>query len=166
MDALIRKYMDGELSEEDSNRFLDAMETDPDLVREVRALEEVVELGSSLDTADLSAGFTDRVMDLVGARNFSQVSIRSPSRFGLLPRVASWILAMGLGYFLSQGLFERPGNGLQPDTGEIVTFSEATPGKTSVAGLTMVRLVYSPQQPGVANVQVAGSFPPAKSLGS
>ncbi len=162
METLIRKYLDGELNEDESRLFLDALKADPDLDREVRALEELVDLGSDLDPVAPSSGFTERVMAQVQAQAQAQdiprVRVHSPRRFGLLPMAASWVLALGLGYFLSQGLPLGSGNKLQSGEGGTMTITETTSGETSVAGLKMVRLVYSSPQPDVSRVRVAGSF--------
>ncbi len=158
MEFLIRKYLDGELSEDESRLFLEALEADPDLNREVRALEEVVDLGSSLKPPVLSAAFTDEVMGKIRAAGIPRIPARSPRRLGLLPLAASWVLALGLGYFLSQGFPGQPGPSIQSGAPMTVTLAEGSPGTASVAGLKMVRLVYSPPQADVASVRVAGSF--------
>lgn len=152
IDSLVRKYLDGELTEDESRCFLDAVEADPELGRKVRVLEELVDLGAGMEPAVPSAGFTDRVMTQVRARELPQGSGRLWRRLVLPALAASWILALGLGFFLSRELSGKP------EGGGSVAITEATPGTASVAGLKMVRLVYSPQQPGVSSVRVAGSF--------
>lgn len=164
MESLIQKYMDGELSEEESQRFLDAVETDPGLNREVRALEELVELGSRLKPVAPPHGFTDGVMSAVRDLNIPRTArprrslVGLSSRAALVPLAASWVLALGLGYFLSQGLLGRPGDSQEPVARGTLTLMTANTGVAPIPGLRMVRLVYAPVQPDVSRVRVAGSF--------
>jgi len=164
MESLIQKYLDGELTEEESRQFLDILASDKEINREVRALEEIVDLGSQLETPSPSDGFTDRVMDEVLLLERPR-GIPAESSFGaifrrqnLVPLAASWILALGLGYFLSQGLPGQPGNTPELGRSGQTTLAAATPGAISAAGLKVVRLVYLPPLAGASRVRVAGSF--------
>ena len=164
MNTLVIKYLDGELNEEETRRFIDMLETDKELDREVRALEELVDLGSQLEPTPASAEFTDRVMQQVRnqAPPRSKPLVKSSGlvfrRAYLMPLAASWALALGLGYFLSQGLPGVVGNEITPADNGHATLTAANPGQASVAGMKMVRLVYSPPNTNVARVRIAGSF--------
>jgi anti-sigma factor RsiW len=164
MDSLIQKYLDGELTEEESRQFLDILASDKEVNREVRALEEVVDLGSQMETPSPSNGFTDRVMKEVLLLERPR-GIPAKSSFGsvfrrqnVVPLAASWILALGLGYFLSQGLLGGPGNTLEFGPSGQTTLATATPGAISADGHKVVRLIYLPPETGVSRVRVAGSF--------
>ncbi len=164
MDYLIQKYLDGELTEEESRQFLDILASDNEINREVRALEEIVDIGSQLEPPFPSSGFTDRVMNEVRLLEHPK-GIPAKSSFGsvfrrqsLLPLAASWIIALGLGYFLSQGLPGQVSNTLELDLSGQSTLAAATPATISAAGLKVVRLVYLPPQPDASRVRVAGSF--------
>ncbi len=164
MDALIQKYLDGDLTDEESRVFLEALASDQDLNNEVRALEDLVDIGSGLESPTPSDGFTDRVMAEVS-------SLESPMRLqvkkttrpvfrrsNLIPLAASWILALGLGYFLSQGLPGKNMGNPGLEVGNRAALSIVSPGEASISGLKVVRLVYSPPQGNVSSVRVAGSF--------
>ena len=149
METLIRRYLDGELDDEECRCFLDELENNPELDRRVAALEQVSGLGSRRDPVAVSDGFTDRVMEEVGAqdRTAPRASSRAAGsgRFARsLPMAASWLLALGLGYVLARGL---PGAGV--DSG--VTDGSLPPVK-------VVRLAYTPRTDAVSRVEVAGSF--------
>jgi hypothetical protein len=164
MDALIQKYLDGELTDEESRVFLEALASDIDLNNEVRALEDLVDIGSGLESPTPSDGFTDRVMEEVS-------SLESPlplqvkkttrpvfRRSNLIPLAASWTLALGLGYFLSQGLLGNNLDNSGLEVGNRAALTVVSPGEASISGLKVVRLVYSSPQGNVSSVRVAGSF--------
>ncbi len=164
MDALIQKYLDGELTDEESRVFLEALASDQDLNNEVRALEDLVDIGSRLESPTPSDGFTDRVMEEVSSLETPMpLSVKKTNRpifwrSNLLPLAASWALALGLGYFLSQGLLGKTSDNVGLEGGSQSPLSVVSPGEATVAGLKMVRLVYSPPQGNVSSVRVAGSF--------
>lgn len=152
MDSLIRNYLDGELSESEVQDFLAALAADPELNREVAALEEVVALGAEQQDVVVSPQFADRVMASIAAQSHaSTVWARRPRRWGgRLAMAASWVLALGLGYFLA-----APGRPIKTNL------------PTSVAGVMdgakvdlpqVVRLVYATAGDDVKQVGVAGSF--------
>jgi hypothetical protein len=164
MDSLIQKYLDGELTDEESRVFLEALASDQDLNNEVRALEELVDIGSGLESPTPSDGFTDRVMEEVGALDTPiPLPVKKTNRpvfwrGNLLPLAASWALALGMGYFLSQGLLGNTADNVGFEVDSQSALSVASPGEVSVAGLKVVRLVYSPPPGNVSSVRVAGSF--------
>jgi anti-sigma factor RsiW len=147
MDALIQKYLDGELTDEESRVFLEALASDIDLNNEVRALEDLVDIGSGLESPTPSDGFTDRVMEEVS-------SLESPlplqvkkttrpvfRRSNLIPLAASWTLALGLGYFLSQGLLGNSLDNAGLEVGNRAALTVVSPGEASISGLNVVRFV-------------------------
>lgn len=169
MDALLSRYLDGDLGESEVRVFLDAVENDPQLERELRSYEALLALGRSLESPRVSPGFTDRVMDAVAAepvplREPSARQHRSVSPRSSRPRALPWAVALataaavtfaflgGLRIGRSQ---DAPASGAGP-----VPFvqSASTSGPTSFPVLHVVRLVYVPQDPGVQRVTVAGSF--------
>jgi len=164
MESLIQKYMDGDLSEEESQRFLDAVEADPALNREVRALEELVEHGSRVKPLAPSSDFTDGVMGAIRDQDAPRTArprwtpAGLSSRAALVPLAASWVLALGLGYVLSQGLLGRPGDGQIHIADGTPALMTANTGVAPIPSLRMVRLVYAPEHPDVSRVRVAGSF--------
>ena len=164
MDALIQKYLDGELTDEESRVFLEALASDNDLNNEVRALEDLADIASRLESPTPSDGFTDRVMEEVS-------SLESPMplpvkktirpkfwRSNLLPLAASWAFALGLGYFLSQGLLGKSADNVGLEEGSQAVLAVVSPSEASVSGLKVVRLVYAPSLGNVSSVRVAGSF--------
>ena len=166
MDSLIRKYLDGELTENESQRFLDALATDPDLNRQVAALEEVSDLGSRPEPMAVSPEFTAQVMEQVNALA-GPVPVSSPRGFGRglfnrpLPMAASWLLALGLGYVLAQGLTDGRDSAATvagqaaPDN---IARTVGSPAGNTPFPVKVVRLVYMSRENEVAQVAVAGSF--------
>jgi len=152
MNALIDRYLDGELSEEEARAFLDAVSADPALEAELRSYEAMLALAASHRAAGgPSDGLADRVMERVrGATRAAPAPPRSRVPLWVLwrPRVA-WTAALAaiftLGYFSAH---VRPG----PAVGPVATTVQAA------ASPRLVRLVYVPDDPGVRDVAVAGTF--------
>ncbi len=163
MEFLIRKYLDGELSEEEAQEFLEALAHDSELNIEVAALEQVGELAAEQPDVSLSPQFTNRVMNTLSPQSQLAGPVQNQSNWWRrsLPMAASWVLAVGLGYILAVGvpgsnpvLKTSGGGGLQVTTSAAVE-QGARPDKVSAQ---VVRLVYATADSDVSQVAVAGSF--------
>ena len=62
MDTLFARYFDGELNEREAREFLDAVEANSKLEKELRAYEQVLTMGKKLTGPRAPEGFTQRVM--------------------------------------------------------------------------------------------------------
>jgi len=154
MKALIDRYLDGELTEDEAEAFLDSLASDPRLEAELREHERLLSLGASLGAEGPPPDFTDRVMDHVHdtyapARRRPAVPSGAVLRWGLAWAAAA-VLAFSLGRFTA---------------GERAVSVPGTPDSRAVASvpddsgqLRLVRLVYVPSDPGVDRVAVAGTF--------
>lgn len=167
MDTLLARYFDGDLDDREARIFLERVESDAKLERELRAYERMLELGAALPTPRAPAGFTRRVMAGVSTSTRKE-SVRRLRRFpvlswGSLSAVAAVIiLAFVGGWMTSRSQMKMPGPverlSYQPEA-----ISDATPSMvaaTASAGsqLRYVRLAYLPADPSVEKVSVAGSF--------
>ncbi len=153
MDALVRKYLDGELNETEALDFLDALASDPELSREVAELEQVVALNATREEVSVSPGFADRVMATIAAQAQPAVPARrrSSNWRGSWQLAASLVLAVGLGYILADGL---PGPWRDAEQVAVTV----TPGSGGHTSPQVVRLVYATAGSEVKQVGVAGSF--------
>jgi anti-sigma factor RsiW len=177
MDTLLRRYLDGELSEEEAARFLDRLASDPQLEQATRECEAILALGKEIPAAPAPDHLADGVMAAVHAAPAHRPAPRHAWWRRPLPLAASWVLALGLGYVLAQlaggGGAVPTAPHLQAPGGAVtarVTGESGPAAATDAAGmadaagaaaasrLQLVRLVYAPQRPDVARVRVAGSF--------
>lgn len=153
MKALIDRYLDGELTEDEAEAFLGSLASDPTLEAELREHERLLSVGATLGAEGPSPDFTDRVMDHV---HESHVPVRRRPAFpgwAVLRWGPAWaaaaVFAFGLGRFTA-------GERTVPGT---VTDSRTAVSTQDDAGrLRLVRLVYVPSEPGVDRVAVAGTF--------
>ncbi len=166
MEDLIRKYFDGELNDQEALEFMTALENQPELAARVQHTEEMLGLADSLPMPQPTENFCSQVMSRVSVLDGAGFS--TPPRFDMwkvwsrpLPLAASWILALGLGYFAARGLPANELNApplaqnsqqtLQPTA---ATFTTADPATS----LKIVRFVYMPQDSSTEEVGVAGTF--------
>ncbi len=166
MRDLVRRYFDGELDERQAAELMSALADDPHLAAEIDHTERLLDLARSLPAPTASDNFTDRIMaDIItrdGTGSSATPRPHAPA-VGFRPALlaASWVLALGLGFFLSRGLPDnspgrRPLAGVRPPAATALTAS--TRSLASAGSARMVRLTY--QSPGgrAAKVAVAGSF--------
>lgn len=168
MDTLLSRYFDGELDDDEVKKFLEAVESDPKLEKELRTYEQMLALGKKLPTPRAPAGFTHRVMTEVRAGERRTRSRWLPDIFTLrLIPAAAVVAAIALAFV--------GGWWTARDSNQAVTTAEYTPvvspavtngdypvltNQASAAGngYRYVRLAYVPQDPSVAQVHVVGSF--------
>lgn len=162
MNPLLRKYLDGELNEDEVQRFLDEIESDPAMKAELEAHERIVDLGSRRPPVEVSDSFADDVMEAVrsassGSFAASAAAAKRPWNLNW-PVAASLVLAVGVGYLLANA-----GGGLNDGRGDTATLGipatvVALPEGGAAAGLQPVRLVFHPQGTAVDRIAVAGTF--------
>jgi hypothetical protein len=173
MDALLARYLDGELDDQEARAFLEAVEGDPLLEAELRGHEQVLALGRDLESPRAEDRFTARVMDAIagelapepryaGARQpkprWAEVFSWRVSWAGALAAAAAVVLAFIGGFQTGRGVDESLTSGLAGSP-EIVVGAAGAPALTSTGPeLHTVRLVHVTQDPAVERVTVAGTF--------
>jgi len=155
MMALIDRYLDGELTEDEAEAFLDSLASDPQLEAELREHERLLSVGASLGAEGPSPDFTDRVMDHVRdayapSRRRPTVPGRAVLRWGLAWAAAA-VLAFSLGRFTAGDRAVSVPREV-PDVRVVASVPDGS------GQLRLVRLVYVPSDPGVDRVAVAGTF--------
>jgi hypothetical protein len=168
MDTLFARYFDGDLDDREARAFLEAVELDPKLERELRAYERVLALGARLPEVRAPEGFTKRVMAVVTAGE-------RRARFGwttgffsfrwapMAAATAAVVLAFVGGWWVARDSNRpsgMPGEGLAGSgavSSEVVNLPS---GQYSVEGngYRYVRLAYVSDDPAIGQVHVAGSF--------
>ncbi len=180
MDSIIARYIDGDLTDQEAQVFLESIENNPALEKELREYEQVLLIGGKLSPPQVPAGFTGRVMagvadkvHLQDNRSSSGIRIRRerqnrPGFFNIRwPSFAMGAAAVALvffgGWWFGQNMSGPPASpgdpsGLISTAGPGVSAGAIQPAATPGAGLHSVRLVYVPSQASVEQVHVAGSF--------
>jgi hypothetical protein len=174
MDALLARYLDGELDDDEARAFAEAVSKNPELEAELRRYEQLLSAGRDLDRPAAPADFTRRVMDEIGelepavtqasflqnvARRFE--AIRATPGSWRLSWAGAAVVAAALILAFLGGI--RVGQGGGPITvpgGAQLPAGLASGGDASAAGpmLHVVRLVYVPRDQGIERVTVAGTF--------
>jgi hypothetical protein len=168
MDTLLSRYFDGELDDAEARKFLEAVESDPALERELRAYEQVLALSKKLPIPQAPAGLTQRVMAEVRSGERRRRSRWMPNVFAFrwVP-AAAVAAAVALAYV--GGWWTGRDSGRPTATREyapIAATTAATEGYSGPAnqasaagnGYRYVRLVYVPRDPSIEQVHVVGSF--------
>jgi anti-sigma factor RsiW len=166
MDELIQKYLDGDLSDEESVVFTEALAGDPELEAELEAFEQTLALAAGNIAREPAPAFTDGVMDRIAASSARTRTARAPRRTrGLgawLPRLA-W--AAGFAAVFAFGFMSARQIGGVPapeatDSPGVAARAGAGASAQSIARsqLRLVRLVYVPRDRDVERVTVAGTF--------
>jgi len=165
MDPLLARYFDGDLDDREARLFLEQVESDPKLEKELRAYERILELGAALPVPKAPPGFTGRVMAGVSACNRRE-SVRRSRWFsvlswGNLSAVAALIvLSFVGGWWTSRTQMEKPVAverlPYESDAAGVAVSAYSTDATGSQ--LRYIRLAYIPQDPSVQRVSVAGSF--------
>jgi anti-sigma factor RsiW len=180
MDAKIARYIDGDLTDQEAKAFLESIESDPALEKELRDYEQVLLIGGKLSAPEVPSGFTGRVMARVtdsdrpqDSRSFSGIRIQRDrqARPGLFswrwPSFALAAAVVALAYFGGWWFGHNMSDPAAPAGESPGLISSARPGTSAGTiqpaaatsdGLHYVRLVYVPSQNGVDHVHVAGSF--------
>jgi hypothetical protein len=167
MDSLLARYFDGDLSERDAQMFLERVESDPALEKELRAYETLLAMGPKLTDPHAPPGFTNRVMG----------SIQVPSREGRRWRIPAFprlnwsglaTAAAVIALTFIGGLWTGRSRMVEPQISETQpsfkgAIDDVTPGMVSRSvaqdsDLRYVRLAYQPADPSVRQVSIAGSF--------
>lgn len=150
MNSLLSRYLDGELDEEEAREFLDDLERDPELARELARTERLLAVGRSMVDESAPDDFTDTLMkriaeDEVRDKKHTPTAAR---RVWLRPLAAAAVLALAFFGGMQAGLDSDPA----PPT-QTVTATSSAPS------LHSVRLVYvPPQEDRPQQVYVAGDF--------
>lgn len=174
MESLFARYFDGDLDDREVKEFLEAVEKDPKLERELRAYEQVLAIGKAIPVPDVPAGFTERVTADLPVETRVKRAKRawtwpalSRVRWAPVAAVAAaLVVAYAGGWWSGRDRGGAPGETLDarvsveetryPSTDIVpVTVGQRT---VSGTGLRYVRLVYVPAHAGVQEVTVAGSF--------
>jgi len=168
MDTLFARYFDGELSDQEAKEFLDAVESNPKLERELRTYEHVLTLGKKLAAPPAPAGFTRRVMTEVAVGGGPERRILRTVFFG--PRLIRTAVAASIvflaftgGWWLAKKSIQSPGPALEATRLAAGPAADVIPVHTNQShavepGYRFVRFVYAPRDPAVQTVHVAGNF--------
>ena len=170
MDALLARFFDGDLTEREAREFLDAVENNHHLEKELRAYERVLAAAKTLPSPRVPAGFTERVMRSVAAEPSAQPVRRERLRpsFFRMQWAGAAVAAAAVVVAFAGGLWTGRGKGVAPpamperQTTAATVTEAALPlieGSTAAeSGLRYVRLVYVSRDASVESVAVAGSF--------
>jgi hypothetical protein len=171
MDALLVRYFDGDLNEHEAREFLDRVEADPKLEKELRAYEQLLAVGKTLPTPEAPEGFTERVMTSVAAEErpviLRQKRVYRDARWaGLAVAAAAAVFAFVGGWWSGINLNIAPlsrGDASQPMEvvveGVSSTFvNQASATDAADRGYQYVRFAYVPSSPDVKQVTVVGNF--------
>ena len=176
MDALIARYLDGALSEQEADQLLQAAATDPHLENELRAYEALLAGALTLPSQDTSASFTDNVMDRIteAARHQAIAAtppLRRPRRFvssstRTLALAASLAVLFVTGYRIGQmndhgpnatdGIAQVEASSIASGVVMPVEFVGGEDG--SGRHLQLVRFAAQPMGGDVRSITVAGTF--------
>jgi anti-sigma-K factor RskA len=184
MDALLARYLDGDLTENEARALLQRLQEDPALAVELRDYERILAGAHRLKRAEAPEGFADAVMDRIASEPALQPPHPAvdPRRSNSRARFVSWrralavaavlILAFVLGRVTVSSSDHAPQLAApsaqfsqnhstlkvmeQPRT---ETASLVSGGGASSAGdFRVVHLIYAPQRDDLKSVTVAGSF--------
>lgn len=170
MDTLLARYFDGELSDQEARDFLEAVDADPQLERELRAYERILALGKQLRPPKAPPGFTQRVMagletggGVERTRWWRPFVVIRPAFAGFAAAVAIiafiggwWIARQSIPLVQTAQTIEEPDMTAGVPAG-LVAVSANQP-QIAQDGYRYVRLVYVPRETSVQSVQVAGDF--------
>jgi hypothetical protein len=167
MDSLLARYFDGELNDRDAQMFLEKVESDPALEKELRAYETLLAMGPKLTDPQAPPGFTRRVMRSIHAPERKGRTWRMPV-FARLNWSGLATAAAVIALTFIGGLWTGRSRMVPPQISETPpsfrgAIDDVTPGMVSrsVASnsdLRYVRLAYQPTNPSVRQVSIAGSF--------
>jgi hypothetical protein len=156
MDALLARYIEGDLAEDEVAAFLEAIERSPQLARELGAYESV--LAAAQHPVPFAPGpdFTDRVMAEVSRPDRPSVQARPqrPRWVRQLAAAAAVVMLFSGGWWTARQL----GAGLETLAPASSFVVPAAWNVSSGNGVQFVRLVYPPPGPDLDQVSVAGSF--------
>jgi anti-sigma factor RsiW len=163
MNALLARYLDGDLSPDEAERFLDALERDPELEARLRAHEWLLSQSSSLPRGEAPEGFAGRVMERVRERPGARRPFFAPrwrGRSEWIAAAAMLVLFFGLGWEGSRVLRGHPGPGGADASMPILGVMPAAwvAGADQAGDWMAVRFVYDAPDSDVSSVSVAGSF--------
>ena len=168
VDSLLARYFDGDLSDSEVRGFLEAIESDRGLEKELRTYERVLSMGKALSSPRVPARFTERVMKSIAAerqpKRLRALPVLFPARWaGAAAAAAVVIIAFVTGVWTGRGRVSAP---VTTEDGRVTASATGTDvstvpvgGSTAVgSGVRYVRLVYVAADPGTRGVSVAGSF--------
>lgn len=158
MDALLARYIEGELDANEVTAFLEAVERSPRLEAELRAYEAVLAAAGRPVNVSLGPDFTDRVMaEAVATQRPTRVPAprRALATRHWLATAALVLLMFTAGWLVSRQLAPAPPTS---GGGSFVMPAAWKMPAGDVDGVQFVRLVYQPTTPSPGQVSVAGSF--------
>jgi hypothetical protein len=168
VDALLARFFDGDLNDREARDFLDAVEANPELEKELRAYERVIAAAKTLPSPRVPVRFTERVMKSIAAESkprpeWARLGLFRAQWVGAAVAVAAVIVAFAGGLWTGRGRSDAPivTQEARRSAGATVTDDSSIllSGTTAAgSGLRYVRLVYVPADAAVENVTVAGSF--------
>jgi anti-sigma-K factor RskA len=175
MDALLARFFDGDLDDREAREFLETVEADPELSKELRAYERVLAAAKAMPSPRVPAGFTESVMRSVAAEPsvqpvrhervrpaFFRMPVFRMQWAGAAVAAAAVVVAFAGGLWTGRGRSAEPAVAPERQAREATSIEAVNPlvsGTTAAAsGLRYVRLVYVPADQSVENVAVAGSF--------
>ena len=167
METLLARYFDGDLDENEARKLLEAVESDPELEKELRAYEQVLALGKKLPGPKAPAGFTGRVMAEITAAaapgGYRRRGRHRPALFSfrwvhVAAAAAAVAIAFAGGWWASGDGGRRADAGFSQAASTGITPVSARQASAPGNGYHYVRLVYVPVDRSVENVHVVGSF--------
>ena len=171
MNALMARYLDGTLRDDEAGALLDALAADPRLEAEMRAYETILAAAADLPPTTAPPGFTDEVMERLSD------DVRPAGPVPPLPHergrrsdptrttwaVAATIVVMAAAAFTAGRMIPvsatTPADLATTQASAVVTpvaFGGATDGRTE--RFRLVRFAYIPRNKSPASVSLAGSF--------
>jgi hypothetical protein len=160
VEALLARYLDGDLGPEEADRFLKALENDPALEARLRKYERLLNLARALPMDEAPAGFTEEVLEEIQEHGHAVLRARRS-----LPAWLAVAASIALVFAAGRWSAERQTHSADSTAGQGATAArmEVMPaswvaGEGQDAHLMAVRLVYVPTNPDVKSVSVAGSF--------
>jgi len=184
MDALLARYLDGDLNENEARALLQRLREDPALATELRDYERILAGAQQLERVEAPAGFADAVMDRIASEPAvqpsrpAQGSSGSSARIIFLPWRQSLAVAAVLVFAFVLGRvtvsstkqghelaapptqFSQNHSALQvmgqprAESASLVT----TASSSNAGEFRVVHLIYAPQRDDLKSVTVAGSF--------
>ena len=170
MDHWITRYLDGDLDEAETARFLEALETDSVLAHRLLAHERLIAAAGRLAEATPPIDLTPHIMQKVRATSESMPRRARIRRFGVLEfgkglaLAASLAIVFGIGRWsvrpeTAPGAIAIRGDLLGPTILPARWVQDpAGSGGEAESGFVAVRLAYRPTDSDVRSVSVAGSF--------
>jgi len=158
MEDLLARYLDGDLDDAGASELLRESRRDPELARELREYEALLEAAERVERPSAPAGLVERVMESL------ERSDRATAKRVAGNRRTQWLgaaagLVVGLLIGGASMIRREPAPVLGAGAAPAVAIAgQEEPAGPGVEYYRAVRLVYAPSRPDVKSVAVAGSF--------